>query len=165
MLFLSTIQLSLHCGRRMAAWRGGATQLTAKVFLFIMTSFISSTKDTSCEEFNKIWQWGRQCRAACMICNPKGRNVIYFLVFFEPRSYRTVNTSLLQQDRQCTYNVTSERVRATTVSVEKRSTYLHALNVSAALVIQLAKCTPCNIYAVQQDTQSVLMSKFIQHLC
>ena len=23
----------------------------------------------------------------------------------------------------------------------------------------------CNIYAVQQDTQSVLMSEFIQHLC
>ena len=27
------------------------------------------------------------------------------------------------------------------------------------------RVSPCNIYAVQQDTQSVLMSKFIQHLC
>ena len=30
---------------------------------------------------------------------------------------------------------------------------------------QLNNFIDCNIYAVQQDTQSVLMSKFIQHLC
>ena len=27
------------------------------------------------------------------------------------------------------------------------------------------RVSSCNIYAVQQDTQSVLMSKFIEHLC
>ena len=27
------------------------------------------------------------------------------------------------------------------------------------------RVSSCNIYAVQQDTQSVLMSEFIQHLC
>ena len=27
------------------------------------------------------------------------------------------------------------------------------------------RVSSCNIYAVQQDTQSVLMREFIQHLC
>ena len=42
------------------------------------------------------------------------------------------------QDRQCTYNLTLGRVRATTVSVEKQLSIAHSECVSVALVIQHA---------------------------
>ena len=32
-------------------------------------------------------------------------------------------------------------------------------------MMQVAQAAVCNIYAVQQDTQSVLMSEFIHRIC
>ena len=43
---------------------------------------------------------------------------------------------------------------------------IHFLGTSAKRIVNTCRdrVSSCNIYAVQQDTQSVLMSKFIQHL-
>ena len=51
------------------------------------------------------------------------------------------------------------------ISFQDECSFRYSTNIVSFILYCRDRVSSCNIYAVQHDTQSVLMSEFIQHLC